>query len=845
MPVEVAVVFTKDASQSFVSAFVEFYSSTGLAVRQLPACPAHYPSTKTSTRGAVALVNASEKVLVATAEKLHVRKMTKEGFPALVRPANMGKFEIEGEEGVLSQADQLTCIEYILMWSIPKEKEAFEGIEEYSSLMKWGIENDYIETFFPLSDEKATTAIAEQITYSTPFGTDKTLRNIREYFGDKVALYFAFVKSYTQAGLVLAACGFFVFLGSLFGDRAAAVFLSFFVLFIAVWSGLTYGQWIIRRSMLVYRWSGFLAFDPMEHKIVNSVFKEDYRDDYKGFPTSDPVTKKESVLAKPTDQLARMAISWLVVLVYVVLSMYLLYLALQLENVLGDLVDYYATEFPILEIGLVATILKMMWMAVYIPLLNILNAAFRPLAMALTKFENHKTKSSYEDHLLSKLIIFFYISVNANYYHGAFVRREPARVSKLLRNAVIIDVIKGNIAKLMPLIQKFVSDNFSKGKKKGSDDWKKHVDPAMKRVLDELDRPGGSSEEQMFMDYFEILRQYILMISFAVAFPLGAVFVMLSSAMEFSGDVLKWCSVERRQFPRRAISIGQWSTAFNLLSYLAIGTNVFFFSYAYNYAQFVQGYENDTLGEMILVFFAEHALVMIRILVVSLSSQIPKSLLLADRTVRGTGKMVDGIVIDEITVFRGETINMSENTDVDPRDVMIGKASRAITDGVTFVVDKVSKEMTKQKEIAALKKANKEKDTKATEKPSNGGTPTTEMARPRSAKQVISGWASTGVKGEKTKSAAMNALEETADEIIEDETDALDSVQDKMEDKPESEKAEESEESEGSEEPEVSEESEEDEEKSEESEEECEEEETPDEETAASAAFGRARSKFE
>jgi len=80
--------------------------------------------------------------------------------------------------------------------------------------------------------------------------------------------------------------------------------------------------------------------------------------------------------------------------------------------------------------------------------------------------------------------------------------------------------------------------------------------------------------ESTFDDFDELIIQYGFVTLFVVAFPLGPFLALVNNVFETRIDAFKVCQQTRRPEPRGAYNIGTWYDILNIVSYIAVGTNV-------------------------------------------------------------------------------------------------------------------------------------------------------------------------------------------------------------------------------------------------------------------------------
>merc|ERR1711923_599662 len=92
------------------------------------------------------------------------------------------------------------------------------------------------------------------ILYDTDKWTNGTLQEIRNYFGEKIAFYFAFLGFYTKSLLFPTLIGIILFVQQLLSDRLDPPVTTLWIFRIIAW-GITFCKsWSRRETDLAQRW---------------------------------------------------------------------------------------------------------------------------------------------------------------------------------------------------------------------------------------------------------------------------------------------------------------------------------------------------------------------------------------------------------------------------------------------------------------------------------------------------------------------------------------------------------------------------------------------------------------
>ena len=235
------------------------------------------------------------------------------------------------------------------------------------------------------------------------------LEDVRQYMGEKVALYFAWLGFYTKFLFVASIVGFIVFLYGAANTRqtnpdATILQLMFdnrlspyYSLFIALWATMFLEYWKRENATLAYRWST-LEFEKNEPD----------RPDFK--PTNarkSPITGKYERYFPGLEYKKRMFVSALCVGLAIVIVLFAL-----AANIVFRV--FCASQFDKTWASVVSAIASLIT-------IMILARLYQGTAEKLTKWENHRTETAFEDALIAKKFIFDFVNTYVSlFYIGLF-----------------------------------------------------------------------------------------------------------------------------------------------------------------------------------------------------------------------------------------------------------------------------------------------------------------------------------------------------------------------------------------------------------------------------------------
>lgn len=265
--------------------------------------------------------------------------------------------------------------------------------------------------YYPLHDDEARDELAAVWFNWRLKPWEQPSDEVKEYLGEKAALYFEFTAHYTTWLLYLSIASFFVIMdmaiqtglsGSLSSALLDSYLIPFYCIFVSFWSQLMIENWKRRESRKAMEW-GMSNFESVEAErpefsgeITESII------DGKKIKFFDP-KKKFWLIFYSTSVIVAMMIG---VIGCVSVIFYLQYYFNSSKN--ADEKNDGNTFVSILS-------------AVQIIILNYL---YQDRAIDLTNMENHRTDTEYDDALIGKLFAFSFVNSYASLFFIAFIKHN-------------------------------------------------------------------------------------------------------------------------------------------------------------------------------------------------------------------------------------------------------------------------------------------------------------------------------------------------------------------------------------------------------------------------------------
>jgi len=386
------------------------------------------------------------------------------------------------------------------------------------------------------------------------------LGEIRDYFGEKVAFYFAWLQFYCQWLIFLAIGGVLLWFWQIATPPHPKIdvdILPFCGIVVAVWATLFLEFWKRRESTLRAEWG-----------MTNFVQKEQPRPEFYGERMRSPV---DGTLIKHDPFYKRLPRFFLSQLVIGTL------IGIVLGSVIG--IFFFRTWLIKRVARSAGMTITSIVNAVQI---QILNVVYGIAADKLNEYENHRTQSAWENALIGKSFIFKFINSYYSMFYIAFFKRydstsgcppDDRRCMKELsvQLAIIFGaalVVNNIIEILVPTLMNLKRDH---------DNRVKPADGASDSTpVHEKSDPEKQYELEVYTtipDFDEMVVQFGYVSLFVVAFPLSPFAALINNYVEIRLDAHKLCLLCQRPSPQGAAGIGTWSDILTITSFISVLVN--------------------------------------------------------------------------------------------------------------------------------------------------------------------------------------------------------------------------------------------------------------------------------
>ncbi|XP_078488523.1 anoctamin-7 isoform X1 [Ciona intestinalis] len=483
------------------------------------------------------------------------------------------------------------------------------------------------------------------------------LDHIRDYFGEKIGIYFAWLGFYTAWLLPVAFIGFIVFLAGLIGidmnpeakdvcgsgksymmcppcegckkwplsKSCIMMKLAYlfdnngtvtFAIIMSFWAVFFLEFWKRKSANIAHHWE---VMDYEEEE-------ERPRPEYNArAPTLsvNPITGVVEPHFSPKQRLRRMFTGFAILVIMLVVVVIFVLSVILYKCLIGVVMSHSHDK---LIHGEVSTIMRSVSGALLnLILIMLMSNVYTAVAEWLTRWEMHRTQTEYENALTFKVFIFQFVNYYSSIFYIAFFKGKfvgyPGHYGRFLgiRNEAcgsggclidlalqlfIIMVGKQAINNVQELILPKLFQWWQRRQVKkafGAEQKSKMTKPWEKEYLKLVHYEG------LFEEYLEMVLQFGFITIFVAAFPLAPLFALLNNWIEIRLDASKLVCEMRRPVAERAQNIGVWYEILDALVQIAVITNAFLIAFTsefiprilYKYeigAGSLKGYTNHSLS---------------------------------------------------------------------------------------------------------------------------------------------------------------------------------------------------------------------------------------------------------
>ncbi|XP_065662021.1 anoctamin-10 [Hydra vulgaris] len=593
---------SEEASNWFCKMIVKpvLYGGAGLEVKK-------YDCNDSEVCNQIFLISASINNLILAAEKFELLKRDQFGKFTPFTVDNRYEFENfeDKNENFFTSSEKQWLINSLLSSVVCND----DKIKNVPGLPKIKVFNDRplllqrsmhkIVQIYPLHHIESLKSLENQWY----LGWEQPINAIKSYFGESIALYFTFLGFYTKFLLPTAVIGILHYFFIVDENHSENVW---FAVLNVVWATVFLELWKRKCSESAFNWGR------LSNRIKDDFgYNEKPRPSFKGKLRTSPITGMQE-LYYPT---------WKNQMKLYFISYPLLLISLLLVTV-GMLFYFHLNEkvqkMYVNQTGIWVILAKRAPKVAYAILVWICSNIYGKVAVILNDWENHRVQSSYNNHLIVKLVFFNFVNSFLSLFYIAFYLCDMAMLRQQLATLLIIQQLIQQVQESFIPYLKYKRQSV-KINKNGNCVRFKRIRDTKNQVIKEGNLPPYNST---YNDYVELFLQFGYVFMFSAAYPLAGFWAFLNNIVEIRTDAFKLSKLHQRPFIEQAASIGAWQFAFEVMSIISVITNCGIIALSKS----TQDWLMNDLGPLkyTLIFVAiEHMLIILKIFIAYIIPDVP------------------------------------------------------------------------------------------------------------------------------------------------------------------------------------------------------------------------------
>ncbi|XP_076085009.1 anoctamin-7-like isoform X2 [Mytilus galloprovincialis] len=449
------------------------------------------------------------------------------------------------------------------------------------------------------------------------------LDHIREYFGEKVGIYFAWLGFYTAWLLPASVIGVIVFLYGVFtmtsnvpaneicnsgetfkmcpicpenigcpywyiSDVCIYVKISYlfdhpgtvlYAVFTSFWAVTFLEYWKRKNASLAHHWDVLDFEEEEERPRPEYVVKAPTYEKNPITGVKEPYFPERARLPRIISGFAAITIMITIVIVFII--------AVIMYRVLVSIPLFQSKTLR----GKASLIASMSSAVVNLILIMSLSKVYEKLAFKMTQWEMHRTQTEFDDQLTFKVFIFQFVNFYSSIFYIAFFKGRfvgyPGHYNSFFglrseecNNGGCLVELAQQLAVIM--IGKQIINNAQEIIVPKMKTFIHHMKIKMNKnaIKTRWEEDYNLIESQgLFDEYLEMVLQFGFITIFVAAFPLAPLFALLNNWVEIRLDAQKYVCETRRPVADRAQDIGVWFSILDGMAQLAVISNAFLIAF--------------------------------------------------------------------------------------------------------------------------------------------------------------------------------------------------------------------------------------------------------------------------
>ncbi|XP_031948323.1 anoctamin-8 isoform X5 [Corvus moneduloides] len=372
------------------------------------------------TRAYAFFVTATYESLLRGADEIGLRKPVKAEFGGGMRSFSCEEdyiYEnIENELGFFTSQERQNIIRYWLENLRAKQGESLHNIHflEGQPIIPELAARGVIQQLFPLHEQRILKRLMK--SWVQAVCEAQPLDDICDYFGVKIAMYFAWLGFYTSAMVYPAVFGSILYTFTDSDQTSQDISCVVFAIFNVIWATLFLEEWKRRGAEFAYKWG---TLDTPAESI------EEPRPQFRGMKRISPVTSAEEFYYPPWKRLLFQSLVSLPVCLACLCLVFLLMLGcFQLQEL-------------VLSIPELPRILRFLPKIILAVIVTACDELYKKVALWLNDMENYRLQSAYEKHLIIKIVLFQFVNSYLSLFYIGFYLKDMERLKEMLATLLI------------------------------------------------------------------------------------------------------------------------------------------------------------------------------------------------------------------------------------------------------------------------------------------------------------------------------------------------------------------------------------------------------------------------
>jgi anoctamin-10/anoctamin-7 len=469
--------------------------------------------------------------------------------------------------------------------------------------------------------------------------SNQVLDLVRDYYGEEISIYFAFLGSYTRWLVSISLLGLLVKISQLqYG--VDSVLVPVYCVAVALWSILFLECWKREQAELQLRWN-VRDFEDTE---VDRI-------DFYGEIRVSPITGEDEMYFSDEQRLWKYAVTGPIML-------------LSMGAVVVAAIGVVIFQYFSVHSGTFGPYGSLVSGVVNAIVIQVMNKIYESLAYKMNNYENHQSQTDYDDALILKVFVFQFVNSYAAVVYMAFLAGRftvfginlkctkhgcLSDIHNLIFATLMLNIITGNLIEVAVPYATFKIEEYNNLKARSEDigggqmqvdetsplvsvinainPFYDEDDEMLSRRHDEFVLPPIMSKHELeahmptyettFSDYNELVIQFGYVVLFSMALPIGSLLCLINNLIEIRSDAFKLVNVFQRPFYRGAQDIGQWGLILRVMVVMGVLFNCGMMAFTSNIFLRDGWVDPSTVGvvEMLAaVFVGEHLLLMIMVI---------------------------------------------------------------------------------------------------------------------------------------------------------------------------------------------------------------------------------------